>query len=242
MRRALSSRPDLALADAGKDSHRWRRRPATRTGSVSDAHADADGECGEVDTCVGDNSTDTDVDDAPGARDTVCPEDPTNDADGDGICETDDNCAGVANPEQTDDDGDAIGDACEPDSDGDGVVDDEDNCAPGQRRPGGHRRRRRRERLLLRHALRTGAPSGTRRRGCAVPRANRSSSFGGSGCGQTARGLPLSSAREARRGGRARPGPHHTRELERRRRDSRWATRAGIRWPDRRRRPCRCPP
>jgi hypothetical protein len=60
------------------------------------------------------------------------------DEDLDGICQKLDNCPLVANPSQTDSDGDGIGDACETpsdpcaalggDSDGDGVCDKLDNC------------------------------------------------------------------------------------------------------------------
>ena len=52
------------------------------------------------------------------------------DLDDDSIFDLDDNCPGVANADQADTDGDAVGDACD-DEDGDGVLDVEDNC-PGQ--------------------------------------------------------------------------------------------------------------
>jgi hypothetical protein len=51
-----------------------------------------------------------------------CPNDPTNDPDGDGVCQDVDNCPDTYNPDQADADGDGIGDACDPctDTDGDG--------------------------------------------------------------------------------------------------------------------------
>ena len=94
----------------------------------ADNDADGDGVCGDVDICPGaDDTLDMDFDSYPDACD-VCPADPANDADADGFCANDDNCPDIFNTDQTDTDGDGIGDACEPDNDGDGVVDDLDNC------------------------------------------------------------------------------------------------------------------
>ena len=61
------------------------------------------------------------------------------DSDGDGICDNQDNCDFTANPDQADNDGDGIGNACDDtpngpcgnqggDSDGDGICDNQDNC------------------------------------------------------------------------------------------------------------------
>jgi hypothetical protein len=44
------------------------------------------------------------------------------DADGDGICDPQDNCTNAANPGQRDSDADGFGNACDADYDGDGVV------------------------------------------------------------------------------------------------------------------------
>ena len=57
-------------------------------------------------------------------------EPPLPDGDGDGIPDGVDNCPSVANPSQSDLDGDGLGDACDPDDDGDGVSDAVENAAP----------------------------------------------------------------------------------------------------------------
>lgn len=58
----------------------------------------------------------------------ACPDDPANDADGDGLCAGSDNCPATANSDQLNTDGDGQGDACDTDDDDDGVLDGPDNC------------------------------------------------------------------------------------------------------------------
>ena len=53
---------------------------------------------------------------------------PPPDQDGDGIIDAEDNCPEVANPEQENFDGDALGDVCDDDRDGDMIEDSIDNC------------------------------------------------------------------------------------------------------------------
>jgi hypothetical protein len=50
------------------------------------------------------------------------------DDDGDTVLDAADNCRVVANPDQTDTDGDGQGDACDSDDDNDQLADDSDNC------------------------------------------------------------------------------------------------------------------
>lgn len=58
------------------------------------------------------------------------------DADSDGVPDSEDNCVDDANPGQENQDGDPLGDACDPDADGDNTDDTTDNCIglanPGQ--------------------------------------------------------------------------------------------------------------
>ena len=53
---------------------------------------------------------------------------PIGDSDNDGDLDDADNCPDDFNPDQSDQDGDSVGDACDPDRDGDGVADSTDNC------------------------------------------------------------------------------------------------------------------
>jgi Thrombospondin type 3 repeat len=50
------------------------------------------------------------------------------DADGAGIKDDVDNCPAIPNLDQADNNGDGIGDSCDPEDDYDGVNDDVDNC------------------------------------------------------------------------------------------------------------------
>jgi hypothetical protein len=50
------------------------------------------------------------------------------DDDNDGILDVDDNCPLIGNADQADNDGDNIGDFCDPDDDNDGILDVDDNC------------------------------------------------------------------------------------------------------------------
>lgn len=58
----------------------------------------------------------------------VCGLRPALDLDEDGITNVDDNCPLTANDDQSDIDGDGLGDLCDPDMDGDGVLNENDNC------------------------------------------------------------------------------------------------------------------
>jgi hypothetical protein len=101
--------------------------PQKECGSDADC-VDAGGICLEGGFCL--RAQDSDGDDLPDACD--------DDADGDEVVDTDDNCVGKANTPQTDTDEDGIGDACDncagaanedqADTDGDGVGDSCDSC------------------------------------------------------------------------------------------------------------------
>lgn len=67
----------------------------------------------------------------------VCTGGPPDDRDRDGVPDGEDNCRDVPNPGQINTDGDALGNACDPDDDNDGVADERDQCPlePGTRQP-----------------------------------------------------------------------------------------------------------
>ncbi len=74
----------------------------------------------DCDSSIDEGFSDTDLD---GTRDCVDTDD-----DNDGIPDTSDNCALIANSDQANADTDALGNACDPDDDNDTVVDAADNC------------------------------------------------------------------------------------------------------------------
>jgi Thrombospondin type 3 repeat len=95
-------------------------------GSVSDREVGIQATV-EPDT-DGDHYGDDTQDACPGdatAHDLPCP---NPDSDGDGVLNNDDNCPGVANPDQANADGDSEGNACDQDDDNDGLTDGADNC------------------------------------------------------------------------------------------------------------------
>ncbi len=107
-----------------------------RIGCAVDTDGDIDGVSDTCDNCpiVGNPEQTDDDHDGIGDACDACPIDPTNDADGDGICGDVDNCP-VANPDQRDSDQDGLADACDScpldpfnDVDGDGVCADGDIC------------------------------------------------------------------------------------------------------------------
>ena len=87
------------------------------------------------------------------------------DTDRDGVADELDNCPRVANPGQTNTDGDAQGDACDADDDNDGVGDDADQCegTHGRNDRRGRRLRRPRRRRHL-HQRRRQLPRRRQRR------------------------------------------------------------------------------
>jgi hypothetical protein len=66
-----------------------------------------------------------------GSLDRVVRLDPYADADGDHVRDSQDNCPDVVNADQSDYDGDLVGDVCDNDGDGDGVLEADDDCEFG---------------------------------------------------------------------------------------------------------------
>jgi DNA-binding beta-propeller fold protein YncE len=97
---------------------------------------------GFIDSYSGDLSAPVDVQFAPGALVYVSDAGSNtvkrlhyDDADRDGVLDSQDNCLGLANPDQENMDRDKLGDACDPDADGDGVPNELDKCPTSRRGP-----------------------------------------------------------------------------------------------------------
>ena len=103
------------------------------------ADGDSDGACDSADNCPAVSNANQKDSDGDGTGDScdVCKNDAKNDEDGDGYCAgvgygtgmtgDRDNCPSVSNADQTNVDGDALGDLCD-DEDGDTLLDINDNC------------------------------------------------------------------------------------------------------------------
>ena len=95
---------------------------------------DGDGAGNACDTDDDNDGIPDDTDDCPLSAANYAPGTPefaaecVSDVDGDGRTDDNDNCTSVANPLQTNTDGDAFGDACDTDLDNDGILNNLDNC------------------------------------------------------------------------------------------------------------------
>ncbi|MCP3978439.1 MAG: hypothetical protein GY716_03775, partial [bacterium] len=95
---------------------------------------DSDGIGNTCDDCPDNAENDQDGDGLCEDVDT-CPLDPDNDIDGDNICGNVDNCPNVNDTNQTDSDGDGMGNPCDEDDDNDGVLDVDEPPFPAKNDP-----------------------------------------------------------------------------------------------------------
>lgn len=116
---------------------------ATATDSEGTDSSDETSTVGETkeDTSTTEDPTDTSTVPTTGDDETSTTEPPPPDGDDDGIPDAEDNCPDDANMDQSDIDGDDLGDVCDPDQDDDALPNDQDPFPqdpdqPGQTQPG----------------------------------------------------------------------------------------------------------
>jgi FG-GAP repeat/Thrombospondin type 3 repeat len=141
--------PDLLVSGAAGDDVGTNPNQGSAYAFALDSDADGDGVPDAEDNCPNDANPHQENNDGDASGDACDPDDdndgvpdevdafPTDpdesaDTDNDGVGDNGDNCPAVANSDQSDVDGDGVGDACDPvdnrDADGDGVSDGSDNC------------------------------------------------------------------------------------------------------------------
>ncbi|MFT3925518.1 MAG: thrombospondin type 3 repeat-containing protein [Myxococcales bacterium] len=114
----------VQVADGGQDAATPGSLPGSDAGALPDDMLGGDGDAGPAANPGTGGGGDAGPIANPGSDAAVgC-----SDMDGDGLCDSADNCLALANVDQKDFDGDGFGDVCDDDDDGDGSADDVDAC------------------------------------------------------------------------------------------------------------------